>query len=58
MKLLSTRRAVTKPRASISFCRLRIGNRTTALATFATISSSSSEAPTRMRLLSAPEPAM
>ena len=58
MNMDSTRRAVTYPSASMWFWRLRIGYRTTAVATFATIRSNSSEAPTRMRVLSAPEPAM
>jgi hypothetical protein len=47
---------MTQPRARISFCRLRIGNSTTAVPMFATTSSSSRNAARKMRV-SAPAPA-
>ena len=47
MNMLSASRAVTYPRARISFSRLRIGNSTTAEPILATIRMSSQTAPNR-----------
>jgi hypothetical protein len=57
MKTHSTIRAVTYPRARISFCRLRIGNSTTAVPMLAMMRSTSKNAP-KDTLVSAPAPTM
>jgi hypothetical protein len=57
MKTLSMTRAVTKPRARISFTRLATGHSTTAVPMLAMMRSSSKNAPKDTRV-SAPAPTM
>jgi hypothetical protein len=57
MNVHSKRRAVTYPSASSSLCRLTTGKITTAVPMLAMMSSSSSNAPKRIRLF-CPTPAM